>query len=104
MNRVLILLVLLVQGLPNFAYADQTGFDEVCKIYTEVLNSNMSADESGRYIFDNVAQRVQSKEALDAHDVIFQLKPAERYSLFKEAAEHALKKKWECAAMNSLMK
>lgn len=110
MNKVrFIFLLFVISGLINYACADkadrdEAGFNEICKIYTEVLNSNMSRDQASKYVFDNIANRVGSKDALDLHDVIFQVDPAKRYKIFKESVEGAIKKKWDCAAMKTLMK
>lgn len=94
----------IVHGLTNYACANESDFDEICKIYTEVLNSNMPSDQASNYVFDNISKRIHSKDALDAHDVIFQVAPASRYPIFKESVEHTYKKKWECDAMKVLMK
>lgn len=83
---------------------DDTGFDEICTIYTEAKNSSMPKEQLSQYIFDNVAIRVSNVDALDAHGSVFHLDPAERYSVFKQAAEMSLKRNWDCAAVKALMK
>lgn len=100
------LVLVLIFSISSFgiSQASELGFDEVCKIYTEALNSNMSTTDSNQYIFDNVKTRVSDKDAATAHSVIYQAEPAQRYGLFKEAAEHYLNKDWSCSAMKTLMK
>lgn len=105
--RIFLLVFISILAFSNISFAEQSeqsGFNEVCQIYTEAMNSNMPTEEMSKYIFDNISNRVNSKDALIAHDVVFQTAPEKRYGLFKEAAEHSLKSKWDCAAMNKLMK
>ena len=86
------------------AYAyDQEGFGEVCKIYTEARNSNMDVQAASAYVVENVSKRVESKEALQAHEAVMHVMADQRYILFKGSAEHILKMPWECAAMQSMM-
>lgn len=82
---------------------NNTGFDEICSIYTEVINSNMSKEQRSTYVYDNVAARVSNKDALDAHGSVFQLDPAERYEVFKQGAEMSLGRNWDCDAVKTLM-
>ena len=99
----LVLPVLLTSSGVVFS-ADETGFDEICRIYTEAKNSSMSIEELSEYIFDNVKKRVSSTDALQAHDAVFQADPAVRYKLFKESAEYSLKREWDCAVIREVMK
>ncbi len=59
------------------------GFDEICRTYTEATNCSMKKEQLSEYIFINVKERVNVKNALDVHDMIFQLDPKERYKIFK---------------------
>ena len=43
--------------------AEETGFDEICKIYIEAKNSSMTKEELSIYIFENIKNRVKSKHA-----------------------------------------
>ena len=87
------------------AYAlEHTGFDEICSIYTETVNSSMTKEQRSQYVFDNVEAQVSDVDALDAHGSIFQLDLVKRYSIFKQAAEMSLKRSWDCAAVRALMK
>jgi len=88
----------------NVLAAEKAGFDEVCQIYTEALNSNMIGEQLSEYVFSNVKSRVKVKDALDAHASVFFGDPSERYSLFKKGAEMSLKHSWDCPAMEKLMK
>jgi hypothetical protein len=83
---------------------NEAGFDEICKIYTEALNSSMTKEQLSEYIFDNVKTRVNSIDALEAHAVVFNLDPAKRYSIFKQSAELSLKHNWGCEPIKILMK
>jgi hypothetical protein len=84
--------------------AKEPGFDVVCRIYTEAQNSSMTKQQLSDYVNNNIAERVSDKDAFTTHSIIFQVSPDERYKIFKESAEHSLKRKWNCAAMKTLMK
>lgn len=84
--------------------AQESGFDEVCRIYTEAKNSSLTKQQLSDYLNDNVAKRVSNKDALALHDVIPQVSPSERYKIFKESVEISLKTTWDCSAMKALMK
>ena len=89
----------------NIAFANEKlGFDEICRIYTEAVNSSMKKEQLSDYIFNNVKNRVNVQDALDVHDAIFQLAPAERYGIFKQSAEMSLKRNWDCPAVEALLK
>jgi hypothetical protein len=96
------LIVLLVLSF-NVAANEVTGFDEICRIYTEAQNSSMTGEALSTYIFDNVEQRVTLKDARDAHEIVFQVEPAKRYYIFKQTAELILKHPWDCPAAKNLM-
>lgn len=84
--------------------AQETGFDEICRIYTEAKNSSLTKQQLSNYLNDNVSKRVSDKDALDLHNVIPQVSPSDRYKIFKESVEMSLKKQWDCAAMKAIMK
>ena len=102
-RQLLILIIFSTFAITAFALND-SGFDEICTIYTEAKNSSMPKEQLNQYIFDNVATRVNNIDALDAHGSVFHLPPTERYSIFKQAAEMSLKRNWDCAAVKALMK
>ena len=81
----------------------KNGFVTICDIYTEAINSSMNKEQLSDYIFSNIKNRISDKDALEAHDVIFQLEPAKRYLIFKESAEYSLKKSWNCESVKKLM-
>ncbi len=103
--------ILLSVGLLFMAYAfsqentdSDAGFEIICQIYTEALNSNMTKEQRSNYIFNNIESRVRSKDALEAHDVVFQVDPADRYIIFKQSAKIVLKRDWHCKAVEALMR
>lgn len=98
------LILILIFSSLNISFAGETGFDEICKIYTEVKNSNMTKEVGSKYIFDNIKERVNSTDALQTHEAIMSALGDKRYTLFKESAEHYLKNKWHCPAMKILMR
>lgn len=82
---------------------DEASFDEICKIYSSALNSSMNIEQLSDYIFSNVAQRVKSKDALEAHEAVMQVDQTKRYQIFKQSAELVLKHPWNCEAMQQVM-
>ncbi len=102
-TRILLLLsfFFLIQLFANAS--EHNGFDEICKIYTEVANSSMVNPAKSEYIFTNVKSRVTNNDALQAHSGIFTLDAAVRYSIFKQSAELSLKHSWDCEAMNKVL-
>lgn len=103
MAKVLHTLIFLLFLSFNAMASEETSFDEICRIYTEARNSSMTGEQMSTYIFDNVDQRVASKDAREAHEVIFQLDPTERYDIFKQSAELVLQHPWDCPAVKNLM-
>ncbi len=100
--KIILVLIFLICSISGYSAEDQ-GFNEVCRIYTEAKNSNMSAGVASKYIFNNVKERVSSVDALQAHAAVMQAMGDKRYSLFKESAEHVLKRSWNCDAMKLMM-
>jgi len=100
----IMLTVLLFSGSISVYAIEDAGFDEICKIYTEAKNSNMPKRQLSDYIFDNIKNRVSSKDALDAHAAVFNLGVDKRFAIFKEIVESSLNHKWECAAVKELMR
>lgn len=100
-----LIFLLLILSFSNISCANnEMGFDEICRIYTEAVNSSMKKEQLSDYIFSNVQKRVKVKDALEVHDMIFQVAPEERYKIFKQSAELSLKRSWDCQAINELMK
>lgn len=99
------LLILFFWAYSICAYtADDAGFDEICRIYTEAKNSSMPKQQLSDYVFDNVKKRVSLKDALQAHGAVFSLAPAECYAIFKQSAELSLEQSWDCDAVKILMR
>ena len=97
-------ILLFITFYTGYAYADELGFDEICNIYTEVLNSSMSEKDSNHYVSNNVSKRINNKDAITTHSIIYQVEASKRYEIFKESAEDSLKQNWDCSAMKKLMK
>jgi hypothetical protein len=99
-----LLLALMVSVFSTHANADERQeFNEICRIYTEINNSNMSKDVASKYVMANVKERVSSKDALIAHEAIMQAMPDQRYQLFKQSAEWKTGSTWDCDAMKHLL-
>ena len=98
------LILFLLLSISQISIAASNGFDEICAIYTETKNSNMSVKIASKYIRDNVKKRVELIDALKTHDAVMSALGSLRYTLFKDSAEHTLKNKWECPAMKGGIK
>lgn len=97
-------ILLMISSYSNIAHANNNmGFDEICRIYTGAVNSSMKKEQLSEYIFSNVKKRINEKDALDVHDMIFQVTPKERYKIFKQSAELSLKRNWNCPAIKALI-
>ena len=101
--RLIAVLFLIIYPILGFT-AENASFDEICAIYTEAKNSSLTSAARSEYIFKNVENRIQSKDALQAHSAVFNLEPKKRYAIFKKSAEYSLKKKWDCETIKQLMK
>lgn len=104
MTKIWSFLIALLLLSSHPALSESPGFDEICRIYTEAQNSSMSGGQLNTYIFDNVDQRVASKDAREAHDVIFNLEAAARYEVLKQSAELILEHPWDCPAAKILLR
>lgn len=74
-------------------------FDALCNLIDETLEMSLSAEKKITYVNDNLQQRINSKDVKEAFISLQYLDPAERYSVFKQAAEATIDKQWECAPM-----
>lgn len=101
-RQTILALIFTIILIPAISVAE-TSFDEICKIYTEAKNSSMTKAELSTYIFENIKNRVKLKDALEAHEAVFNLGADKRFIIFKKSAEYSLKRKWECAAVKELM-
>lgn len=86
-------------GLSSACSVNETGFDEICKIVTEAKSSNLTSEQKAEYVDNNIRQRVFSVDAIQAYVAVAQADPAEKYALFKQAAEYSLKRSWDCEAL-----
>lgn len=102
-KNLLLIVVLLFSHTIHAQNINEAGFAQICQIYTAALDTNMNIEQMSGYIFSNVAQRVKSKDALDAHESVMQLKALQRYKIFKKTAVMSLKHNWDCPAMKKVM-
>ena len=100
--KITLTLILFINTI-TISFAEESGFDEICTIYSEYKNSNMSIKVGSEYVFYNIKVRVSSADALNAHDAVMSAGLDVRYAIFKKSAEHYLKRKWECQSMEILM-
>lgn len=79
-------------------------FEVACQIFTEAKNTGFDKEKRSAYIEKNINARTSSKELKDTYNIIFNVSPNERYTLFKKSAEHATKKSWNCPAAKTLLR
>jgi hypothetical protein len=104
MKKMLLLAVILFFSHAVYAQnGNEAGFNEICEVYTAALNSHMNIEKMSDYIFSSIAQRVKSKDALNAHEAVMQLDASQRYKIFRQSAELSLKHNWNCPAMKEVM-
>lgn len=85
------------------ANAQENDFDKICSIYSTVLTKKMDAKSGSKYINDSIKSDIHDKDVIEAHNNIYVVSQEKRYPVFKEIAEHALNKDWNCAAMKQLL-
>lgn len=102
MNKAYLAIILLLSA-SNAALAQDNDFDKICKIYSTVLKHKMNAQAGSDYINKHIKLQVHNKVALRAQNDIFLVPQAKRYRYFRMVAENALKAKWHCAAMQTLL-
>lgn len=99
MNRFLVMLLFSLLIVSSVS-AESLGadFEEVCGVFEEALSLDSEPEVMARYIRDNLQYRVKSEEVVEIYEAIFLVNPAERYKLFKEAAEMNMEETWDCSA------
>jgi len=121
-TRILSLLRVVLQGRADMFYRSFTvfmlifliscsaskpknGFDSICYIFEKASTKKLNPEELGRYIateLDTVIEgRPVSQDIKEVYYALFNVNPVERYGLFKESAESALKRRWDCEAMKA---
>lgn len=83
----------------------ENGFDTTCLIFENAATESMSPEELGNYIageLEGMGDQPALKDVKEVYHALFNVDPAERYSLFKESAESTLKRNWNCEAMRKL--
>ncbi len=81
------------------------GFDSACLIFQEASKKNLSPEDLGSYIageLDKMEKQPSSEDVKEVYHALFNVDPANRYELFKESAEAALKRNWNCQIMKKL--
>ena len=67
-------------------------------------NTGFDKEKRSAYIQENIKNRTSSKELRDTYNIIFNVSPNERYSIFKKSAEQATKKLWDCPAAKEFLR
>ena len=80
--------------------------DKICLIYDDVFNNPALKGKSilGKHEIINelIKKHVTDVDAITAFVAVAQANPDDKYSLFKQAAEYALKRDWDCELIKGL--
>ena len=77
-------------------FVENKAYTVFCELVTEAVNLSTEAKIRHEYIIKNFDEKVGSKEIKEAYDVVFQVAPDKRYSVFKESIEEITGGVWEC--------
>lgn len=101
--------IALCTGTNAFAQKSKTannGFDQLCNIYTRVFTekkyANLTLKQKASKVDSLVHKTMTSVDAIEAYSTIWQVAPKERYKLMRKAAEHSLKRPWECDELKKI--
>jgi len=107
MRQLTIFQFLLVCGLSvaNLACSNQNdtqisaeaSYDRLCKVYEEVKNHKPRSDARGDMLVERLHQEVPELFGTIGH--IFNAARKDIYGLYKQSAEYAMGKSWECPAI-----
>ena len=98
-------MLLLVSCSGNKHNIPNNGFDTACSIFEEASKKDLTPEDLGTYIeykLKSMPEQKAKQDVIELYDVLFQANPAFRYKLFKESAEHSLKREWHCSPIRKL--
>jgi hypothetical protein len=82
----------------------RTDYDSLCQLVNEAMSLESTPKARQSYINKNIAYKVISDDVKDAFQLILQVNPENRYSVFKNAVESSLGEHWECSALDLYFK
>jgi len=101
----MILLLSGVQACTKNQISTDNGYDQICQIYTTVMNNqqyvDMSLSEKMDIIISKIDANVNSKSAIQAHQSYVNAIPNIRYELLQKVAQHELNQPWNCAILRN---
>ena len=101
---IIFLLVLITTASLLFINKEQVNdFDLACNIFTEALALNTSEKQQANYVREQLKLRAQAQDALATFNTLPMVAPGERYTLFKESAEHYTQTPWNCEMGKQLL-
>ena len=103
LNRYFILLVV-ITSLFSCSYVEtkNSEYDKMCDYVQDVLSMEVGEQQKFDYIEKYFSTRLKSKDVKEAYDLIYQISPQQRYSVFKGAVENSSGEQWECIALEQL--
>lgn len=97
-RRWVALVLFLLVGSAASADNLDADFERLCGVFEEALALDDESEVMAKYVRDNLPSRVESDEVIEAYEAILLVDPAQRYRVFKEAAEANIEEPWDCPA------
>jgi len=98
---IIIFFILMSQKSLANNIGDNKVYSSFCKLVTEAMTKRSDAKSRHEHIVKHFDEKVGSKEIKDAYDVIFQVKPDKRYSVFKNSIGEDIGGVWECSSLKA---
>lgn len=93
------LLVFFSQDIIANEEDSQQAYINFCDLVTEAMTTATNAQARYEYIVNKFEGRVGNKHIKEAFDVVYQLDPETRYSVFKQAVEEETGGQWSCTGL-----
>ena len=74
-------------------------YSNFCELVTEAMSLRQDVKSQHEYIATRIDGRVKSNDIKDAYDVVFQVSPDKRYSIFKKSIEEDIGSEWVCGSL-----
>lgn len=78
--------------------------DAFCNLFDDVMRLNLKPQARLTYVKNNIKTRVDSKELIEAFEIISKTRFNKRYPVFKKAVEGARGVTWTCSALDKFLK
>lgn len=83
------------------SHGDNRVYSDFCELVTEAMAHTSDAKSRHEYIVSNFDEKVGNKDIKEAYDVVFQVAPDKRYSVFKRSIEENIGREWGCYSLKN---